>query len=109
AAIGLAAPLSDDRVDAAATTAAVAALLASRTAQEGGPGVAAADCCGTIVTGLENAVLDPPFVGRGLLPHQIVRPKGTVMPALPVPIDRGFRQAPRAVAMLRPGEHDGTI
>ncbi len=109
AAIGLAAPLVDDRVDAAATTAAVAGIIASRTAQEWEPVFTAADCCVTIVTDLEHAVLDPHFVGRGLFAHQLVTAKGTEMPALPVPIDRGFRDAPRAVATLRPGEHDGTI
>ena len=29
------------------------------------------------------------------------------MPALPVPIDPGFRTAPRTVAALRPGADDG--
>ena len=109
AAIGLAAPLIDDRVDAAATTAAVAGIIASRTAQEWEPVFTAADCCVTIVTDLEHAVLDPHFVGRGLFAHQLVTAKGTMMPALPVPIDRGFRQAPHAVSTLRPGDHDGMI
>src|SRR5258708_3893581 len=86
-----------------------AGIMASRTAQEWEPVFAAADGCVTIVTDLEHAVLDPHFVRRGLFAHQLVSAKGTVMPALPVPVDRGFRQAPRAVAMLRPGEHDGMI
>src|SRR5262249_27518511 len=109
AAIGLAAPLLDDRADAAATTAAVAGIIASRTAGEWEPVFAAPDCCVTIVTDLEHAVLDPHFVGRGLFAHQVVTAKGSVMPALPVPIDPGFREAPRAVPTLRPGEHDGMI
>jgi alpha-methylacyl-CoA racemase len=109
AAIGLAAPLVDDRVDAAATTAAVAGIIASRTAKEWEPVLTAADCCVTIVTDLEHAVLDPHFVGRGLFAHQLVSANGTVMPALPIPIDRGFRDAPHAVATLRPGDHDGMI
>lgn len=108
-AIGLAGPLVDDRADAAATTAAVADIIASRTAPEWKPVFAAADCCVTIVTELEQAVLDPHFIGRGLFDHQVVTAKGTVMPALPVPIDPGFRAAPRTVATLRPGEHDGMI
>jgi hypothetical protein len=70
---------------------------------------AAADCCVTIVADLEHAVLDPHFVGRGLFAHQVVSAQGTAMPALPVPIDRGFRDAPHAVATLRPGDHDGMI
>src|SRR5215813_2516971 len=109
AAIGLAAPLMDDRVDAAATTAAVARIIASRTAQEWEPVFAVADCCVTIAADLEHAVRDPHFVGRGLFAHEVVTRKGTVMPALPVPIDPGFRAAPRAVATLRPGDHDETV
>src|SRR5258708_2211266 len=67
AAIGLAAPLADDRVDAAATTAAVAGIIARRTAQGGGPGFSAAGFWRTIVTGLATALLRPHFFRRGLL------------------------------------------
>jgi crotonobetainyl-CoA:carnitine CoA-transferase CaiB-like acyl-CoA transferase len=109
AAIGLASPLIDDRVDAAATTTAVAGIIASRTAQEWLPLFAAADCCATIVTELEQAVADPHFVGRGLFAHKVVTAKGTTLPALPVPIDPGFREAPRAVATLQPGADDGMV
>jgi crotonobetainyl-CoA:carnitine CoA-transferase CaiB-like acyl-CoA transferase len=109
AAIGLPAPLADDHADAAATRAAVAAIIAGQTAQEWEPVFAAADCCVTIVADLEHAVADPHFVSRGLFAHQVITAKGTAMPALPVPIDPGFRAAPRAVATLRPGEHDGMI
>jgi alpha-methylacyl-CoA racemase len=109
AAIGLAGPLIDDRMDAGATAAAVAAIIASRTAQEWAPAFAAADCCVTLVTDLEHAVADPHFAVRGLFAHEIVTPNGTVMPALPVPIDAGFRAEPGAVAMTRPGRDDGMI
>src|SRR5260370_34889041 len=98
-----------DTGDPPATPAGVAGIGASGTAQEWEPVFAAADCCVTIVTELEHAVLDPHFAGRGLFARQIVTAKGTMMPALPVPIDPGFREAPRAVATLRPGEHDATI
>jgi len=109
AAIGLAAPLADDRVDAAATIKAVASIIASRTAQEWEPVLAAADCCVTIAVNLEHAVVDPHFVGRGLFAHEVVTAKGTAMPALPVPIDPQFRETPRAMPTLRPGEHDGRV
>jgi alpha-methylacyl-CoA racemase len=109
AAIGLEAPLADDRVDPAATMSAVAGLIASRTAQEWEGVFTAADCCVTVVTDLEHAVRDPRFVARGLFAHKVVTAKGTVMPALPVPIDRGFREAPRIVPTLQPGEHNGMI
>ena len=109
AAIGLERPLADDRVDPAATIAAVAGRVASRTAQAWEPVFAAADCCVTIVTDLEHAVADPHFVARGLFAHKVVTAKGTVMPALPVPIGRAFREAPRIVPTLQPGEHQGMI
>jgi crotonobetainyl-CoA:carnitine CoA-transferase CaiB-like acyl-CoA transferase len=109
AAIGLAPPFVDDRVDAAATTTAVARIIASRTAQEWRPVLAAADCCATIVTELEQAVADPHFVGRGLFAHEVVTTRGTTMPALPVPIDPGFRTAPCALATLRPGADNGMV
>ncbi len=109
AAIELEGPLVDDRLDAAATMTSVAEIIASRTAQEWKPVFAAADCCVTVVTELEQAVRDPHFVGRGLFAHELVTSKGTVIPALPVPIDPGFREAPGAVATLWPGKHDGMI
>ncbi len=109
AAIGLEAPLADDQVDPAATTAAVGRIIAKRTAEEWEPVLAAADCCVTIVKDLEHALRDPHFAARGLFAHKVVTAKGAVMPALPVPIDRGFREAPRTVPTLRPGEHDGLI
>jgi alpha-methylacyl-CoA racemase len=109
AAIGLAAPLVDDAADPEATAAAVAAIVASRTAQMWRPVLAAADCCATIVTELGEAVADPHFVGRGLFAHKVVTAGGATMSALPVPIDPGFRNAPRAVPTLRPGADDGMI
>jgi len=109
AAIGLAPPLADDRVDANATTTAIANIIARRTAEEWRPVFAAADCCATLVTDLEHAVADPHFVGRGLFAREVVTAKGTTIPALPVPIDPGFRTAPRAVATLRPGADDGMV
>jgi crotonobetainyl-CoA:carnitine CoA-transferase CaiB-like acyl-CoA transferase len=109
AAIGLAPVLIDDRADAAATTAAVTRIIASRTAQEWHPVLAAADCCATIVTELEHAIADPHFLDRGLFAHEVVTAKGTTMPALPVPIDPGFRMPPRALATLRPGADNGMV
>jgi alpha-methylacyl-CoA racemase len=109
AAIGLPPALVDDGADPAATMAAVAGIIAGRTAADWRPLLAAADCCATIVTDLEQAVADPHFVGRGLFAHKVVTPSGAAMPALPVPIDPGFRDGPRAVASPRPGAHDGLV
>jgi crotonobetainyl-CoA:carnitine CoA-transferase CaiB-like acyl-CoA transferase len=95
AAIGLAPEFVDDRADPAATKAAVAAIIASKSAEEWGPKLAEADCCVTIMVTLEDALRDPHFVARGLFAHEIVGSSGTkTMPALPVPIDPSFRADP---------------
>jgi alpha-methylacyl-CoA racemase len=91
AAIGLATEFVDDKRDPAATRGAVARLIAARTADEWRPILAAADCCATIVTPLEEAIRDPHFVQRGLFAHQIATASGKALPALPVPIAPAFR------------------
>ena len=78
----------------AATRAAVAAIIAGRSADEWRPLFAAADCCVTIMATLEEALHDPHFVERGLFAHQVAGPTGATMPALPVPIDPQFRDDP---------------
>jgi alpha-methylacyl-CoA racemase len=95
-AIGLAAEFIDDTRDADATKAAVAKIIAARTAREWRPIVAAADCCATIVATLAEAVHDAHFIGRGLFAHTVSAPGGETMSALPVPIAPGFRGAPSA-------------
>ncbi len=91
AAIGLAAPFVQDDADPAATTAAVAALIARKSAQDWRPVLAAADCCATIVASLEEAVRDPHFVARGLFAYEVAGPGGNAIAALPVPISPAFR------------------
>ena len=91
ATIGLAPGLIDDRRDPEATKAAVATIIAGRTAEEWRPLFAAADCCVTIMATLQEALHDPHFVARGLFAHQVAGPTGATMPALPVPIDPQFR------------------
>ncbi|AMN42015.1 CaiB/BaiF CoA transferase family protein [Rhodoplanes sp. Z2-YC6860] len=106
-AIGLDAKFVDDGRDAAATKAAVTSLIASRTADEWRPVLAAADCCVTIMATLEEALRDPHFAGRGLFAHKVAGPSGKTMPALPVPIAPGFRGArgvAKAVPKLGAGE-----
>ena len=93
-AIGLAAEFVNDWRDPQATRAAVAQLIAARSADEWTPIFAQADCCVTIVTPLEEAVRDPHFVARGLFAHKIKSASGKTMPALPVPIDAQFRSKP---------------
>jgi crotonobetainyl-CoA:carnitine CoA-transferase CaiB-like acyl-CoA transferase len=93
-AIGLASEFADDKRDPAATRDAAAKLIAMKTSDEWRPILAAADCCATIVTPLEEAMRDPHFVGRGLFAHRIETTSGKTMPALPVPIAPAFRRDP---------------
>jgi alpha-methylacyl-CoA racemase len=91
AAIGLAAEFFDDKRDPAATRNAIAKLILAKTADEWRTILAAADCCATIVTPLEEAIRDPHFVQRGLFAHQVATASGK---ALPVPIAPAFRERP---------------
>jgi alpha-methylacyl-CoA racemase len=93
-AIGLASEFADDRRDPQAVRAAVAARIASRTAEEWQPILAAADCCASLVTPLAEALRDPHFVARGLFAHQVEDAAGRVMPALPLPLAPQFRVPP---------------
>ena len=92
AAIGLAAPLRNDLADPAATRAAIAKIVAGRTAEEWGPVFAKADCCVTIVASLEEALRDPHFVARGLFAHQVAGASGKIIPAVPLPLAPQFRE-----------------
>jgi crotonobetainyl-CoA:carnitine CoA-transferase CaiB-like acyl-CoA transferase len=97
AAIGLAPELVDDQRDSAATKSAVAAIIVRRSAGEWRPVFAAADCCVTIMSTLEEALADPHFAARGLFAHRVAGPSGKIMPALPVPVDAAFRDDPARV------------
>jgi crotonobetainyl-CoA:carnitine CoA-transferase CaiB-like acyl-CoA transferase len=94
AAIGLPPEFADDKKDVGATKAAVAKIIASRSADEWRPVLGKADCCVTIVAPLSDAVRDPHFTGRGLFAHQLEAQSGATMPALPVPIAPVFREKP---------------
>jgi alpha-methylacyl-CoA racemase len=91
AAIGLASYLVDDEKDSAATKAAVAAIIAGKSADEWRPLLAAADCCATIVASLEEALRDPHFIARGLFAYEVTGRSGRPMAALPLPLASGFR------------------
>ena len=95
--IGLAPQFAGDDRDPQATKAAVAGILATRTADEWRPVFATADCCVTIMATLEEALRDPHFIERGLFAHKVAGPTGATMPSLPVPIDPAFRGAPADV------------
>jgi crotonobetainyl-CoA:carnitine CoA-transferase CaiB-like acyl-CoA transferase len=93
-AIGLPTPLVDDAQNPKTTRDAVARLIATRTSEEWRPIFAAADCCTTVVTPLEEAMRDPHFVERGLFAHQAATASGKSLPALPLPISPEFRESP---------------
>lgn len=91
AAIGLEADLIDDSRDPQATLARVAEILRSRDSAHWAPIFEAADCCCSIVRGLDEAMADPHFADRGVFAARIVGEDGAEMPALPVPVVPGFR------------------
>jgi alpha-methylacyl-CoA racemase len=95
-AIKLPAEFINDLRDPNVTREAVAKLIAARTSDEWRPIFAAADCCTTIVVPLEQAMRDPHFVARGLFDHKVESASGKIIPALPLPIARKFRDAPGA-------------
>jgi alpha-methylacyl-CoA racemase len=93
-AIGLDQKFVDDRPDPLATKAAVASIIAQRSADDWRPVLDKANCCATIVATLDEATRDPHFVARGLFRHSIAGPSGARMPALPLPIAPLFRADP---------------
>ena len=93
-AIGLPGQFADDKRDPIATRQAIAEIIVAKTSDEWRPILAAADCCATIVTPLEEAMRDPHFVGRGLFAHRVETASGKAIPALPVPIVPAFRRDP---------------
>ncbi len=95
-AISLPAKLIDDMRNPKETRDAVATLIAARSSHEWRPIFAAADCCTTIVTSLEEAMRDPHFIERGLFEHEVATASDKHLPALPLPIVREFRAPPGA-------------
>jgi alpha-methylacyl-CoA racemase len=92
--IALPAQFVDDMRNPKATCDAVAKLIVARSSDEWRPIFAAADCCTTIVTPLEEAIRDPHFVQRGLFAHHVATASGKSLAALPLPISPEFREAP---------------
>ena len=93
----------NDVADPRATQLAISAIIASETSEHWRPKLAAADCCVTIVTTLEEALHDRHFVERDLFAHQVTGPSGAAMPALPVPIAATLRDVPDAKPMPKLG------
>jgi alpha-methylacyl-CoA racemase len=94
--IGLEDEFRNDAKNSAATKARVAAIIASETADVWRSRLAGKDCCCSIVASLADVFADPHYVARGVFDHVLANPEGVTMPALPVPLDPGFRAAPEA-------------
>jgi len=93
AALEIAGDARDDARDPHKSRQAVATAIASRTAAQWQPVLAAADCCASVLTPLAEAMGDPHFRGRGLFDHGVGDEDG-YLPAAVVPIDLQFRQPP---------------
>jgi crotonobetainyl-CoA:carnitine CoA-transferase CaiB-like acyl-CoA transferase len=68
----------------------VGAAIAAKTAVEWQAAFAGKDACVALVASLEEALADPHFMERELFAWK-VRLGARTIPALPVPIERGFR------------------
>lgn len=89
-AVGLDPALRDDARDPAATTRAVAALIAARPAAHWRAVFEQADCCCSIVATAQEGATDPHFIARGLFARRAGTAQASI-PALPVPIVEAFR------------------
>lgn len=90
--IGLAEADRDDGANPASTIRKVAERIAARTAADWRQRFAGTDACVAVVESLEQAFADPAFSGRGLF-DRVVGARGFAMPALPVPVADGLRDA----------------
>jgi crotonobetainyl-CoA:carnitine CoA-transferase CaiB-like acyl-CoA transferase len=103
--IGLALALHDDANDPAATKAAVAAIIARRTAEDWRRRFHGQDICCTIVQTVEAALADPHFRARRLFEGELSDGQARVT-AVPPPLAPVFRAPRRQVGYPRLGEAD---
>ncbi len=104
--IGLEAEYADEK-DQAATARRVAEIIRGEDASYWRARFEGEDCCCSIVQTAQQALEDPHFAARGAFAHRLANTQGQGMPALPVPIDAGFR-APPEVPLSAPalGAHN---
>jgi len=95
--------LVNDAQDPRATREAVAAILATRTAQDWLQRFEGVDACVSLVKSLAEAVAAPHFGARGLFQKMLDSGDGARIPALPLPVAPAFR-AHTATAAPRLGE-----
>jgi crotonobetainyl-CoA:carnitine CoA-transferase CaiB-like acyl-CoA transferase len=90
---GLEAPqLLDDAKDPRGTREAVAAIIATRTAQEWMERFAGVDACVSVVKSVQEAAAGAHFAARGLFEARLDSGDGTQIPALPLPLAPGLRR-----------------
>lgn len=88
-AIGLDAVMRDDARDPEKTRAAVAGIIAGRTAEDWIRILGDTMCC-AVVASQDEAVQNPHFRARGLFDRTVTSPKGQTSPALAVPLVQDF-------------------
>ncbi|MBY4596864.1 CoA transferase [Ottowia caeni] len=100
--------LINDAADPKGTREAIAAIIASRTADEWIKLFEGVDACTSVVKSLQEAVEVPHFRERGLFDVRIVSDTGAEIPALPLPICPELRgtTAPTAPAL---GETESSV
>ncbi len=94
--IGLGKSLRDDSIDGVATKRGVAAIIAKETAAVWSERFSGKDICCCVVKTLEQATLDPHFVGRGLFARTLTV-GGRQVPGLHTPIAPTFRSGAKKV------------
>jgi crotonobetainyl-CoA:carnitine CoA-transferase CaiB-like acyl-CoA transferase len=93
--IGLEPEFAEEK-DREATIVRVSEIIRSEDSAHWRSRFAGQDCCCSIVQTVQEAMVDPHFVARGLFAHKLVNAESAVIPALPVPIDSAFRAPPDA-------------
>jgi alpha-methylacyl-CoA racemase len=83
--------LLDDQADPVQTRAAVARIIATRTAEDWAQRFAGVDACVSVVKTLREAVGHPHFKARDVFAATLENSAGDSIPALPVPISPAFR------------------
>jgi crotonobetainyl-CoA:carnitine CoA-transferase CaiB-like acyl-CoA transferase len=83
--------LLDDAPNPGQTRKAIAAIVATRSAEEWLQRFENVDACVSVVKSLQEAVASPHFKARGLFSESLRNAAGGQIPALPIPIDASFR------------------
>lgn len=90
--------LLDDSRNPRGTRDEVAAIIATRTADEWMRSFQGVDACVSIVKSMREASEAPHFQARGLFEEHISNEVGDRIPSLPLPIDASFRQGTVSIA-----------